>query len=537
MKRIVTPMFVVVLAAAALAAGYWWGTRITSGNAQTAAAPAAIAPVAQGESKKQILYYRNPMGLPDTSPVPKKDQMGMAYVPVYEGEEPESGGALVKISIDKVQKLGVKTEVAALRELTRTVRAVGTIQVDERQLYTVAPKFEGWIERLHVNTTGQYVGQGQALMEVYSPDLVTAQQEYIIAWKGVEAVKDGSPETQASMRQLVASALQRLRNWDISDNEIQRLQKEGTARQTLTLRSPVNGVVLEKPALKGMRFMPGEVFYKISNLSSLWLLADIFEQDLALVRQGQAAKIIVNAYPGKAFDGKVAFVYPTLSPQTRTAKVRIELANSGSLLKPEMYASVELLAGRPKGKALAVPDSAVLDSGTRQIVLVQRGEGLFEPRTVKLGMYADSYVEVLDGVQAGEQVVVSGNFLIDSESNLKAALGTFGTAGGQGKPDAAQGPATATQAHQAKGTVRAIDRQSGTVNISHDPIPSLNFPAMTMDFQVKDKTLLKGVQPGQSVEIDIVQQAPGEFLITRIAPTAVQQVQRAPAGTPEQKGN
>jgi Cu(I)/Ag(I) efflux system membrane fusion protein len=237
------------------------------------------------------------------------------------------------------------------------------------------------------------------------------------------------------MRQLATSTLQRLRNWDISEEELKRLQKEGAGRQTLTLRSPVSGVVLEKPALKGMRFMPGEVLYKISNLSSLWLLADIFEQDLSLVRQGQEARITVNAYPGKAFAGKVAFVYPTLTPETRTAKARIELANTGGLLKPEMYASVELIAGRARKKVLAVPDSAVLDSGTRQIVLLQRGEGSFEPRPVKLGMRGDGYVEVLDGIQAGDNVVVSANFLIDSESNLKAALSTFGAPAGQaGKP-------------------------------------------------------------------------------------------------------
>lgn len=402
------------------------------------------------KSERKILHYRNPMGLPDTSPTPKKDQMGMDYIPVYEGEEPEASGPAVKIGIDKVQKLGVKTEAAALRELTRTVRAVGTVQVDERQLYTVAPKFEGWIERLHVNTTGQYVKRGEALMEVYSPDLVTAQQEYIIAWKGMESVKDASPETQASMRHLMESALQRLRNWDISDQELQRLQKEGTARRSLTLRSPGSGVILEKPALKGMRFMPGEVLYKISDLSSLWLLADIFEQDLALVRPGQAARITVNAYPGKVFAGKAAFVYPTVTPETRTAKLRIELANSGGLLKPAMYASVELIAGRPKAKALTVPDSAVLDSGTRQIVLVQRGEGLFEPRPVKLGMHADGYVEVLEGIQAGENVVVSANFLIDSESNLKAALGTFGAHGGaETKPAATpSAPPAAAQDHK-----------------------------------------------------------------------------------------
>jgi len=450
----------------------------------------------------------------------------MDYVPVYEGDEVASGSA-IRISTDKVQKLGVKTEAAALRELVRTVRAVGTVQVDERQVYTIAPKFEGWIERLHVNTTGQPVAQGQALMEVYSPDLVSAQQEYIIAWKGVESVKDGTPEIQASMRHLVASALERLRNWDISEEELRQLQTEVRARQTITLRSPVSGVVLEKPALKGMRFMPGEALYSIANLSSLWLLADIFEQDLALVQPGQTARIMVNAYPGKVFTGKVAFVYPTVTPETRTVKARIELANPGGLLKPAMYASVELATRGAEAKVLAVPDSAVLDSGTRQIVLVQRDEGQFDPRPVKLGARADGYVAVLEGVQAGEIVVVSANFLIDAESNFKAALGTFGGPGA--KPTALPGTTTIGQVHQARGTVRAVDLQSGKVNIEHEPIASLKWPAMTMDFAVVDKSLLKGLMPGQVIEFEIVQRAPTEFVLSRITPKAAAPVQRAPA--------
>ena len=439
MKNIAVFVAVLVIAGAGVGAGYWLGTRQDQGAEIQADAPRTSTADAAKKTERRLLYYRNPMGLPDTSPTPKKDQMGMDYIPVYADEEPATGTSTVKISLEKVQRLGVKTEAAALRELTRTVRAVGTVQVDERGLHTVAPKFEGWIERLNVNTTGQYVKRGEVLMEVYSPDLVAAQQEYIIAWKGVEAVKDGNPETQASMRQLVAGALQRLSNWDISETELQRLQREGTARRTISLRSPVSGVVLEKPALKGMRFMPGEALYKISDLSALWLLADIFEQDLALIAQGQSAKIMVNAYPGRAFAGRVAFVYPTVTPETRTAKLRIELANTGGLLKPAMYASIELAAGRSRAKVLAVPDSAVLDSGTRQIVLVQRGEGSFEPRAVKLGMYADGYVEVLEGIKAGDSVVISANFLIDSESNLKAALSTFGThSKPEPKPDAAQ---------------------------------------------------------------------------------------------------
>jgi len=298
-------------------------------------------------------------------------------------------------------------------------------------------------------------------------------------------------------------------------------------------------VVLEKPALKGMRFMPGEVLYKISDLSSLWLLADIFEQDLALVRPGQAAKIMVNAYPGKPFAGKVTFVYPTLTPETRTAKARIELANPGGLLKPEMYANVELLTGSPKAKVLSVPDSAVIDSGTRQIVLVQLNAGLFEPRTVKLGARADGYVEVLEGIKDGEIVVVSANFLIDSESNLKAALGTFGTSGNtpiKKGVDAGSQPGAAT-VHKGQGTLEDIDAKTGAVTITHGPIPSLKWPAMTMEFQVSNKALLKSVKPGQSVAIDIVQRGPGEFVITQITPAPKPSVPSVPAGAADHKGH
>jgi Cu(I)/Ag(I) efflux system membrane fusion protein len=191
---------------------------------------------------------------------------------------------------------------------------------------------------------------------------------------------------------------------------------------------------MEKKAVAGMRFMPGEMLYQIADLSSVWVLADVFEQDLGLVRLGQSVKIRVDAYPDKAFNGKVTFMYPTVMPETRTAKVRIELPNPAGLLKPAMFARVEIASSRGRGKILAVPDSAVLDTGTRQLVLVQRGEGAFEPRTVKLGMRTDGYIEVLDGIKAGESVVVSANFLIDAESNLKAALGGFGHSAHGSKP-------------------------------------------------------------------------------------------------------
>ena len=380
------------------------------------------APPPKPKSGK-ILYYRNPMGLPDTSPVPKKDPMGMDYVPVYEGDE--DGGSTLKVGIDKVQKLGVRTEPAVLRQLTRPIRAVGTVQVDERQLHVVSPKFEGYIERLNVNQTGQKVARGQSLMEIYSHDLVLAQQEYVVALQGARSLENASPEARDSARSLAEGALSRLRNWDIGAGQIERLRSGGQPSRTLPLASPVSGVVLEKKAIQGMRFMPGEPLFQIADLTNVWVIADVFEQDLAQVDVGQKAEVSFNALPGMTFTGKVTFVYPTVTPETRTAKVRIELPNHEGHLRPSLYGTVQLAAPVAKGPVVAVPDSAVLDTGARQAVLVERGEGLYEPREIKAGTRADGYVEVMDGLKEGEKVVVRANFLIDAESNLKAALQGF----------------------------------------------------------------------------------------------------------------
>ena len=454
-----------VVAAGVLGYWLWSGARTAapvtkSAIVSTPAPAAATAPTKSGlvttgpvTKERKILYYRNPMGLPDTSPTPKKDPMGMDYIPVYEGEEGQAG--LVNIGVDKVQKLGVRVEPAERRALRRTIRAVGAISADERRLHAMSTKFEGYIQKLYVNTTGQYVRRGEPLMEIYSPDLVTAQQEYLIALRGTEATGEATPEVQTSMQQLAESALQRLRNWDIGEPELERLRQERQLRQLLPYRSHVSGVVLEKPSVEGQRFMPGEMLYRIAELSQVWLLADVFEQDLAFVRPGQSARITVDAYPGREFTGKVTFVYPTVTPETRTAKVRIELPNPSGLLKPSMYARVELSAPASRGAQLVVPDSAVLDSGTRQLVLVQRGEGAFEPRPVQLGVRGDGYVEIVEGVKEGEPVVVSANFLIDAESNLKAALSGFGSHAHGSAPEQPGGktaiqqsaPPTAATAH------------------------------------------------------------------------------------------
>ena len=430
----------VVAVALGIGAGYWWGARSPSAEPAPMAADGASTSATGTKSERKIKFYRNPMGLPDTSPVPKKDPMGMDYIAVYEGEEPDAGDSQIKISVDKVQKLGVRSEPAALRALDKVVKAVGRIEVDERRVFAIAPKFEGWVERLFVNATGQPVSRGQPLFEVYSPELVSAQREYAIAAAAVDALKDAGEGPRSDMQRLADASLARLKNWDISEEQVRALAQSGETRRTLTFRSPVSGIVMEKKAVQGMRFMPGDSLYQIADLSSVWVMADVYEQDIGLVRTGAKAKVSISAYPEQRFEGTITYVYPTLKPETRTVSVRLEINNPRQLLKPAMFAEVELPVGG-KGKVLTVPISAVIDSGTRRIVLVQLAEGRFEPREVKLGSRTDTYVAVMDGVKEGEPVVVSANFLIDAESNLKAAIAGFGTSGPNGASGAAGAPA------------------------------------------------------------------------------------------------
>ncbi len=512
-KRFQIIIGVIVLAMAA-AGGYYIGHKGAVAQPQAGHTPAPSA-----TPEKKLLYYRNPMGLPDTSPTPKKDPMGMDYIAVYAGgadEEPVAANQL-RISTEKIQKLGVRSEAAQLRSLDRSVRAAGRIEPDERRLFTIAAKFEGYVERLHVNVTGQPVAKGQPLFEVYSPELVSAQREYAIAAQGVEALKEAGSQAQSGMQQLAQSSLQRLKNWDISDEQIKALSKSGATQRTLTFRSPASGIVMEKKAVQGMRFMPGEMLYQVADLSHVWVVADVFEQDIGLVKSGAKAKVRINAYPDKEFTGTVSYVYPTLKAETRTVPVRVELANPGLLLKPAMFAQVEVAVGA-KARVVTVPLSAVIDSGTRQIVLIQQAEGRFEPRSVLLGSRSDDHVEVLSGVKEGEQVVVAANFLIDAESNLKAAVGGFGDAGRAATAPAATASAPALKAagHQAEGTVDSIDLKDGTISLNHGPVASLKWPAMTMEFKAANASLLKDLKPGARIAVEFVERQPGEWVITSV---------------------
>jgi Cu(I)/Ag(I) efflux system membrane fusion protein len=352
---------------------------------------------------RRILYYRNPMGLPDTSPVPKKDWMGMDYIPVYEGEE-QGDGKTVKVSLDKVQRGGVRTEPVEARAIVRPVRAIGTVTHDESRLTVVAMRSDGYIEELFVDKTGQHVHAGDPLFRVYSPDIVSAQVDVRVGFGA------GGGE-------------QRLRNLGISESHIREVGA-GKNPMALDWPAPATGDVIEKRVIKGQRVKAGDELYRIADHSHLWVIADVAESDLPSIKLGTRATVTVRAYAAQPVEGEVTFIYPELRTETRTARVRIELPNPDGRLKIDMYADV-VFHEATEPPAIAVPVSAVIDSGTRQVVLVAKGEGRFEPRAVKLGRRGDGYVEVLDGVDNGEEVVTSATFLIDAESNLKAALQAF----------------------------------------------------------------------------------------------------------------
>jgi Cu(I)/Ag(I) efflux system membrane fusion protein len=349
-------------------------------------------------------------------------------------EMPKAGGtkdpiaSAFNLSPVKRQLGGITTGRVELRPLTRRIRTVGRIEVDERAVAHLHIKFEGYIHELYVNTTGEQVEAGQPLFSVYSPDLLATQEEYLLALKGVRQLSGSSFEDlSAGARSLLDATRRRLQLWDIEDSHIDELEQTGQVQNHLVIHTPSRGVVLEKTAVVGMKVMPGEELYKIADLSKVWLMADFYESEIAKIKIGQTAEITVNAYPNEPFVGKVQYIYPYLEPETRTTKVRFELSNPDGKLKPEMYANVEVQINL--GRRLAVPAAAVLDSGTRRLVFIDKGGGMYEPREVKLGERADGWFAVAAGLAEEERVVTSANFLIDSESKLQAATNLMGAVG------------------------------------------------------------------------------------------------------------
>ncbi len=390
-------------------------------SGETRRVAARATKTASGEAKK-LLYYRNPMGLPDTSPLPKKDWMGMDYIAVYEGEEDEGG--IVKVSVAKIQRSGVRSEPAAMRRLVRPIRAPAVAKTDERTLLTVALRADSFIERLYVNETGRHVKKGEPLFRIYSAEMVRVQVDYRT-----------SASTAGGRDQ--GGALQRLHNLQIPEAVLAQLQRTREPVISFDWPAPVSGVVMQKKAIEGMMMRAGEEMLRLADLSSIWVIADVAEQDMAQIRVGSNARVSFRAFAGETFEGRVTFVLHELEMATRTAKVRIEVANPDHRIKHEMFADVVINAGEGEAEKLVVPLSALIDSGNRQVVLVELGAGRFEPRRVKVGLRGDGFVEITAGIKVGEKVVVSANFLIDAESNLKAALQAFTADTGskaEGKP-------------------------------------------------------------------------------------------------------
>jgi Cu(I)/Ag(I) efflux system membrane fusion protein len=385
----------------------------TSACAQATAAD----DMTRGNGSARIKFYRNPMGLPDTSPVPKKDSMGMDYIPVYDDEGASNG--TVKISPGKLQRTGVRSEQVERRVLNVPVRAPGTIELDERRVSIVSFRFEGFIEQVENVTTGQHVHKGQPLMRVYSPALASAAAEYV----SVHGAKPGSGVTSQGVR----GTRRRLENLGMSEQAIAEIERTGEPTLSVPWLAPQDGEILERNAVNGMRAAPGAVLFRIADHQVVWVIADIAERDLGLISIGQKASVRPRAYPNRVFTGEIALIYPHMNAQTRTARIRVELANLEELLRPDMYADIEIATGTDAA-VLTVPDSAVIDSGQRQLVLLDKGEGRFEPRPVKLGRRGDGRVEITEGLNDGDKVVVTANFLIDAESNLKAALQGFDSA-------------------------------------------------------------------------------------------------------------
>ncbi len=350
-----------------------------------------------------------------------------------EGKMQEVTPGTVQITSERQQLIGVKIGTVEMKPLEKVIRTVGRVDYDERKVVIVSPKIGGWIEDLYVDFTGRFVRQGEPLLTIYSPELVSTQEEYLIALRArKDLVKSPFAEVAASGNSLAESARRRLKLWDISDDQIKALEESGQVKKTLTLHSPFSGFVLEKTAYKGMSLMPGMALFKLADLSVVWLIADIYEFELPFIRLGLQASVQLSYIPGETFTGKAIYIYPSLNPETRTAKVRFEFPNPHGKLKPEMYANVEIKVHL--GHKLAVPEGAIIDTGLRQMAIIDKGSGYFEPREVKVGAKVDNYYEVIKGLKAGERVVTSANFLIDSESKLKEAIGGVGSAhAGHGK--------------------------------------------------------------------------------------------------------
>jgi Cu(I)/Ag(I) efflux system membrane fusion protein len=388
-------------------------------------APAAPSAPTGASGPRRILHYRNPMNPSVTSPVPMKDEMGMDYVPVYSDEVQAAGGveghAPVEVGPDESRLAGLHTTVARSGTLARTIRTVGEVKADETRVSQVHTRISGWVEKLFVNSSGQAVRRGQPLLSLYSPELLATQEEFLRARESAARFAVGDPpEVRRGSTDLLEAARRRLELFNVPQGFIETLEKTGRPQRAVTLEAPASGFVTTKEVFAGAQVEPGATLFTITDLSRVWVEGEIYEYEAPLVHVGQQARVTLAYDPAHVYRGRIAYVYPYLDPDARTLRVRFEFDNPGLALKPGMYATVELDAQAVEG--VLIPDAAILDTGPRQIVYVKTGEGRYEPRQVTVGVRSDGQSQILSGVKAGEAVVDRANFLLDSESRLRAAV-------------------------------------------------------------------------------------------------------------------
>jgi len=388
------------------------GLYLTSRQMGEKSAPAQSA----GEKKgRKILYYKAPMDPSFISEKPGKSPMGMDLIPVYEGEEDTSEPGTVKIDPVTIQNIGVRMAKVRRMKLEKTIRTVGRVTYDEKKVYHITTKIDGWVEKLYFDFTGQKVKKGDMLLEFYSPKLISAEEEFLLARKMAKRMKE------VRRTSLVDLSRRRLELWDVPEHQIREIEETGKIKRTLHIASPVTGIIVEKPVKEGMYVKPGQNLYTIADISTIWAYADIYEYELPWVKLGQRVDMTLPSFPGEVFHGRVSFIYPFLEPKTRTIRVRVEFKNPDFRLKPDMYADMTLKSVVSR-RAVAVPKEAVLLSGRRSLVILSLGGGKFKPQDVVLGAETEDYYEVLSGLKPGDVVVTSAQFLIDSESSLKEAI-------------------------------------------------------------------------------------------------------------------
>ena len=485
-----------VLGAALLGAGgyglYWIG--MSRGMKM---APASSAGK-DSRTGKRILYWHDPMVPGQKFDKPGKSPfMDMQLVPVYAGEEDEG---TVSVDPRMQQSLGVRTAEVVKGAIAPAVEAVGSVGYDERDVAAVQARGSGFVEKLYVRAPLDPVRKGQALAQLYVPDWVAAQEEYLSARRLADP----------RLASLVDGARQRMRLAGMSEGQIAEVESSGKVHSRLTIHSPIDGVVAELSAREGMTVMSGAPLFRINGLRTVWVNAEVRENEASEVRAGNAVEARTPALPGRVFKGKVSALLPEVNPATRTLKARVELANPGGELRPGMFATVDFTPASRK-EALLVPSEALIRTGKRSVVVVAQGEGKFAPVDVEAGMESGGRTEIRAGLEAGQKVVVSGQFLIDSEANLRAAETRMGDPSSNSEK-------SSQQVHKGTGKVRGVDAASGYVELQHDPIPSLKWPAMIMGFYAKDKGQLAGIKEGDRVEFDLDPQPneDGDFMLNRI---------------------